>query len=162
MEENFGNLPLSSTDDRLVCLHGRVLTARRLGSVLFLSIDRITQFNVYTLQDSTQNTIPTENNSTETSIEEPETTNQATLTREDVFGKVDSLGASLQITLDNVILQTVLAKESFKGEVRDGKEEGTYEINKSLKQLARTIAMGHQVGIQVKEGERIHCTSTCV
>jgi hypothetical protein len=153
MEDAFGYLPLSSNDDRLVCLHGRVLTARRLGNVLFLSTDNISQFNVYSADSSKEhNLLGSKNDESDpgssSDESDAERSDSETAVGRDVFVVVESLGTSLQISMENVILQVVLAKESFKGEVQVlVGEEGSIEINKSLKQLARKIAMGHLVGI---------------
>jgi hypothetical protein len=130
MEEAFGSLENGARDTRDVVVSGQVLTARRLGNVLFLSFDNVTAFTLFSpdLHDTTNDTAP------------PTT---------DIFAQYDAQhGEQVEISLHSV-LQVILTKEDFKGEIREN--NGEFEINESLKELSRTIAMGHTVGILKKK-----------
>jgi len=142
MEEAFGGLGLGERDKREVVVGGRVLTARRLGSVLFLSVDNVSSFTLFS----------------------PETINEGiSPPARDIFDQfhANKTGTILEISQHSV-LQVVLTKEDFKGEIRDN--NGEIEVNESLKELSRTIAMSHTVDIigQVERNNlgqvRVGCT----
>lgn len=171
MEEAFGNLAQGEADPRGVFLCGKVLTARRLGSVLFLSADHVSPFRIFppspvtsiipsTLSPNnpSQNTIPhtsiqetpstTQNTPHNTHIEDTRTEPEIPTLDKNLFEKAYAEEGELLEVSAHAVLQVVLAKDSFKGEIREN-ENGKQEIVESLKDLSRTISMGHAVGISL-------------
>ena len=134
MEETFGGLEQGGRDRREVMLGGRVLTARRLGSVLFLSVDSVTSFTLFPPPDATKGI-----------SSNPESTAEASPPAEDIFNQFQGQTGEVVEISQHSVLQVVLTKEDFKGEVRERDQK--VEINESLKELSRTIAMSHNVGI---------------
>jgi hypothetical protein len=131
MEPIFGTLAPGTRDTRDVLLCGRVLTARRLGSVFFLSVDNITSFLFYPNCEQNEPFLHPSG--------------------DDFYIQLQSRhGCAVELPEDDGVVQVVLTKEDFNGEIRPN-TDGTIDIHESLKDLARTIAMGHTVDILLCE-----------
>lgn len=142
MEDTFSTLGVGERDDRDCVVHGRVLTARRLGSVLFLSIDSISSFIFYPSSSTTSSS-----SSSSSSQPIPPSEDLENYVDKDIFIQMQGREGGEEMKFEKEeVMQVAVTKEDFNGEVRDN-DDGTINIFESLKEFARTIAMGHNIGI---------------